>query len=606
METPFCPYCGFRLQNNGSPPPPPRPRQQSWLRRLFTRLIGTSFVLLFVALGAAGVILVAAYHGLQDRDLRSRQEADAHYQKGMVHLQAGECELAIAEFEFTIRLAPDHAEAYDKLYKAEAQCQSLPTPTSEAQKSAKEILYDEAVGNFAQGRWEETILKLEQLIQLDEGYQQDVVQDMMFQALGYRAMQLVNENSLKEALYYFDRAIEMHPADADLQAQRRMAALYRTGQSYWEIDWQRAIDAFAALYALNPEYKDIKQCLHDAYVSYGDSLTNDGQWCLAREQFTEAVAIVSQQSTEQKRINAHTRCVTATPIPQPTPTVKPTRVVSAAQPEVGLPFGKLALSVYNSATSTYDLYIAHAGMSHWTKIRDNASQPAFRRDGSRLAFRTLDEPAGLGLINADGSNTLLMDVPVTAKQPTWSPDGTHIAFMAQDETGVWKIYTVAAGNGSPEELTTGQFPAWGTNNWLAYNSCNDPLDENNDGDRLCGIHFRDLVSSDIIRLTADERDVGLAWAPDGTQVAYMSNHDGNWEIYLLDFPWGKVVRMTKHDADDGLPTWSPDGQYIAFLSNREGTWAIYVMSRDGKTLSKVLDVALEHPDWTQDRLSWAP
>lgn len=617
VGTLFCPYCGFRLQEGGLPSPP-LPRRVSWLRLAITRLIGTGFVLLFLVLGAAGVTFVALYHGLQDRDLHTRQEADAHYQKGLEYLQAGECELAIAEFEFTIRLVRDYAEAYDKLYKAEAQCQTLPTPTSEIQKTHKEILYEQAVASFTQGQWDEAMLKLGQLRQLDDMYQSDVVQDMMFQALGNRAMQLVNEDSLEEALRYFDRALEMHPDDADLQAQRRMAALYQTGQSYWEVDWQRAIDAFADLYALDPEYKDTGQRLHDAYVGYGDSLADDDQWCLAREQFAEAVAIIPQESTEQKRVNAHTRCVTATPTPRPTPTAKPTRavianptqVVSATLPATDLPFGKLALSVYDSATGAYDLYLAHAGATHWTMIRANASQPAFRRDGSRLAFRTLGETPGLGVVNADGSNALTLDVPATAQQPTWSPDGTRIAFTAQDEAGVWKIYTIVAGNGPPQELMPGRFPAWGPNNWLAYNACDDPTDENGDGDRLCGIHFRDLGGSDVVKLTGDEHDIGPSWAPDTSnpersQVVYMSDHDGNWEIYLLDFPWGKVVRMTNHEANDGLPTWSPDGEYIAFLSNREGTWAIYVMSRDGKTLSKVLDVAVEHPDWLHDRLSWA-
>ena len=199
---------------------------------MVTRLIGTGFVVLFLLLGAGGVAIVAMYHGLQDRDLQTRQEADAHYQKGLEHLQAGECELAIAEFEFTIRLARDYAEAYEKLYKAEAQCQTLPTPTSEAQKSAREVHYDKAVAYFAQGRWDDAIDELELLSQLDDTYKADMVQDMTFQALNNRAMQLVNEDSLEEALSYFDQALEMRPDDVDLQAQRRMAALYQTGQGY--------------------------------------------------------------------------------------------------------------------------------------------------------------------------------------------------------------------------------------------------------------------------------------------------------------------------------------------------------------------------------------
>ena len=40
---------------------------------------------------------------------------------------------------------------------------------------------------------------------------------------------------------------------------------------------------------------------------------------------------------------------------------------------------------------------------------------------------------------------------------------------------------------------------------------------------------------------------------------------------------GAILRLTDHSAEDRSPSWSPDGRYIAFESNRDGDWGIYVM-----------------------------
>ena len=39
--------------------------------------------------------------------------------------------------------------------------------------------------------------------------------------------------------------------------------------------------------------------------------------------------------------------------------------------------------------------------------------------------------------------------------------------------------------------------------------------------------------------------------------------------------------LTSGSGDDGAPSWSPDGSEIAFHSNRDSNFEIYVMSADG-------------------------
>jgi tricorn protease len=58
------------------------------------------------------------------------------------------------------------------------------------------------------------------------------------------------------------------------------------------------------------------------------------------------------------------------------------------------------------------------------------------------------------------------------------------------------------------------------------------------------------------------------FSPDGTQIAFSGNYDGNTDIYVVPASGGLPKRLTYHGAPDRMLEWYPDGQSILFATSR--------------------------------------
>ena len=568
------------------------PTRWQRLRPILFWVIGF-LCLLTMSLG--GAAYGGLYTGERDREQQRQELAEQHYHTGLGQLDAGEYDLAMAEFEYVLKLDPNHPFAQQGIAEARARLAIRPTPTSETYEIVVEDLYRQAATRYEGGQWQAAAAVLTQLRTLDPNYEANNVEDMLFTSLYSAGMALLDENRFEEGVFYLDQAIALRPLDEEALTQRSLAIQYMTAVGYWGADWERCIERFEQLYAVAPNYQDVFSRLYNAHVAYGDAWYGQGELCPAEVQYAQALQLMSDPEVERKRNEATQICLVATPTP-----IAPltgTLPITLTQPPPGFNTGRLAYPSYNVQTGVYDVYALFAD-GRLARMAGGADQPCWLWGSGSLGYRDLLSP-GVSLLVPGAAAARQVAVGVGLAWPTFSPDGGRVAYAMQDAAGTWQISIAPTdGSSAPRIHTAGRGPVWGPTGLLAWTGC--------EISGACGI-FVDNPDDDQppTRLTASANDVGLNWAPNGGLLAYMSNGTGNWDIYLLSVTGGVAV-LTNDPASDGLPAWAPDGSGLAFVSDRDGTWGVYLMGPNGENPRKMLALGPNLPDWTAQRLSWAP
>ncbi len=99
------------------------------------------------------------------------------------------------------------------------------------------------------------------------------------------------------------------------------------------------------------------------------------------------------------------------------------------------------------------------------------------------------------------------------------------------------------------------------------------------------IYESDLHGGELKLLTdAPGYNAEGAYSPDGKQIVFCSNRDGNLELYIMDSDGRNVRKLTNAPGCyNGGPFFSPDGKRVIFRADRDKKdWLqIYVINADG-------------------------
>jgi Tol biopolymer transport system component len=96
--------------------------------------------------------------------------------------------------------------------------------------------------------------------------------------------------------------------------------------------------------------------------------------------------------------------------------------------------------------------------------------------------------------------------------------------------------------------------------------------------------------------------------PQEDEIVYSANLDNtDSEIYRMALGRQLSVILTRNTTEDNQPAWSSDGQQIAFVSNHQGQYTIFVMDAQGRGVHPLTDSPQNNfsPTWSPDNRSIA-
>jgi TolB protein len=269
-------------------------------------------------------------------------------------------------------------------------------------------------------------------------------------------------------------------------------------------------------------------------------------------------------------------------------------------PDIG---GQLVYSCSSGVAIKGDLFVLDLTSGHVRRLTDDGSyntDPAWSPDGSRIVFEST---------RRGRSDLYLMDVTATRvswltggagfnEQPRWSPDGAWISFTSSRDgisapVGVdgfhRDVYLVRPDGSGLHRLTVGV----GFNGDVAWAADGTHLAFTSDRAGAFDIYVMNPDGTGQRQLTHHEGGRGFAayatWSPDGSLLAFnATNPTGDpalASLYTIDVAGRGGKRITR--GYDFHPNWSPESRWIAFLGSRGGHSQLFAVRPDGSDLTEL-------------------
>jgi TolB protein len=235
-----------------------------------------------------------------------------------------------------------------------------------------------------------------------------------------------------------------------------------------------------------------------------------------------------------------------------------------------------------------EIYVMDDDGSNLKRLTNNSTfdtSPAWSPDGKKIAFITRGDnmSASVRVMDADGgSDSQLADVGMGrgGGGVAWSPDGKKLAF-ASNKDGNAEVYLMNPDGSDQKNLT--QNGARDGSPSFTPDGKKILFTSDRDGGEA-EIYTMDVSGGNATRLTnTAERETTPKMSPDGKRIAFYRAVNNVSALHVMNADGAgdtKVLDVGNVRFGGGL-SWSPDGKKLAYVTDKDGNFEVYVTSLDG-------------------------
>jgi Tol biopolymer transport system component len=184
---------------------------------------------------------------------------------------------------------------------------------------------------------------------------------------------------------------------------------------------------------------------------------------------------------------------------------------------------------------------------------------------------------------ASGRRDIIYSVPYSIQAPNWTPDGKNLIF--NDAKG--QIYRFDLASRAPTPINTGAVTHNNNDHVISFDG--KMLGLSSSVQELGGsiIYTVPIEGGTPRQITPKGPSYLHGWSPDGKDLVFCGQRDGEFDVYKVPAAGGKEIRLTTTKGLDDGPEYTPDGKFIYFNSVRSGTMQIWRMLPDGSQQEQI-------------------